>query len=238
MYFSLNFLRFINLVQNSSLERKPIKDYAKSLRIEYLIKNSDLTCEKSFIPLNFIPLHFEKLSQMVGNTKSSYEINSNLSRSDINSAAEMFMALNSCPSFYVKLYWKVIYGNESRMAKLASNIIQKAKDGFKARAQKIFAKISSMLGFKHVTYNHDGERTSKNILDIEGEELSTSTQMSRDFILSHPDIIFLAPLGAQGVQIRRLSLLGEMLSRALASSFCSSGLSQVSLSSFSFLLPS
>ena len=58
----------------------------------------------------------------------------------------MFIALNSCPSFYVKLYWKVIYGNESRMAKFASNIIRKAKDGFKARAQKIFAKISSVIG--------------------------------------------------------------------------------------------
>ena len=158
------------MVQNSSLERKLIKDYVKRLRIEYLIKNIDLTCEKSFIPLKFLNLHFEKLSQMIGDTKSSYEINRNLSKNDLNLATNMFIALNFCPSFNVKLYWKVIYGNEPRMAKLASNIIQKAKDGFKARAQKIFARISSMLGFKHITYNHNGESTSKNILDIEGEE--------------------------------------------------------------------
>ena len=135
MYFSLNLFRFINLVENSSLERRLIKGYVKRLRDEYLIKNIGLPCEitnRNFIPFNFVTLHFEKLSQMVGATRSSYEINRNLSRSDINSAAEMFMALNSCPSFYVKLYWKVIYGNESRMAKFASNIIRKAKDGFKA----------------------------------------------------------------------------------------------------------
>ena len=164
------------MVENS--ERRLIQGYVERLRIEYLIQNIHLTCDGGFIPLNFISLHFEKLSQMVGDTRSSYEINRNLSRSDINSAAEMFMALNSCPSFYEKLYWKAIYGNESRMAKFASNIVRKAKDSFKSRAQKIFAKISSMLGFKHITYNHDGESTSKNILDIEGEELSTSTLMS------------------------------------------------------------
>ena len=178
MYFSLNLFRFINLVENSSLERRLIKGYVKRLRDEYLIKNIGLPCEitnRNFIPFNFVTLHFEKLSQMVGATRSSYEINRNLSRSDINSAAEMFMALNSCPSFYVKLYWKVIYGNESRMAKFASNIIRKAKDGFKARAQKIFAKISSVIGFQHISYHHEGNSSiamnielSKNMLDIKG----------------------------------------------------------------------
>ena len=84
-------------------ERQLIKGYAKRLRMEYLMKNIDLNCEKSFIPSKYISLHFEKLSQMVGDTRNLYEINRNLSRSDINSAAEMFIALNSCPSFYVKL---------------------------------------------------------------------------------------------------------------------------------------
>ena len=41
----------------------------------------------------------------------------------------------------LRLYWKAIYGSESRIAKFASNIIRKAKDGFKVKAQKIFAKI-------------------------------------------------------------------------------------------------
>ena len=85
------------------------------------------------------------------------------------------MALNSCPSFYVKLYWKAIYGNESRMANFAANIIRKAEEGFKVRAQKIFAKISSILGFQHISYLHEENRSitmniefSKNMLDIKG----------------------------------------------------------------------
>ena len=165
------------MVENSSLERKLIQEYVLRLRIEYLIQNTDLTCEKSFIPSKYISLHFEKLSQMVGdrNTRNFDEINRNLSRSDINSAAEMFIALNSCPSFYVKLYWKVFYGNESRMAKFASNIIRKAKDGFKERAQIIFAKISSVIGFQHISYHHEGNRSiamnielSKN-MDVKGD---------------------------------------------------------------------
>ena len=112
---------------------------------------------------------------MVGDTRSSNEINLNLSRSNINSAAEMFIALNFCPSFYVKLYWKAIYGNESRMAKFASNIIRKAKDDFKVKAQKMFAKISSVIGFQHISLHHIGNRSnamniklSKNIMDIKG----------------------------------------------------------------------
>ena len=157
------------MVENSSLERQLIKGYVKRLRMEYLMKNIDLNCEKSFIPLKIIIFHFEKLSKMVGD-KSSHEINKNLLRSDLNSAAEMFIALNSCPTFYVKLYWKLIYGNESKMTKFASNIIRKSEDGFKARAQKIFAKISSMLGFKYITFNHHGGSISK-ILDVEGKDL-------------------------------------------------------------------
>ena len=68
----------------------------------------------------------------------------------------MFIALNLCPTFYVKLYWQLIYGNESRMTKFASNIIRKTEDGFKVKAQKIFAKISSVIGFQHISYYHEG----------------------------------------------------------------------------------
>ena len=161
------------MVEGSSLERKIIQDYVIRLRTEYLDKNIHKTCEKSFIPAENISLNFVKLSQMVGDTRSSYEINRNLSRSEINSAAKMFIALNSCPSYYEKLYWKVMYGNESRMAKFASNIIRKAKDRFKVRAQKIFAKVSSVLGFKHISYHNEGNRStnialSKELLDVKG----------------------------------------------------------------------
>ena len=163
--FFIKFLfRFINLVKNSNLEKRLMKGYVKRLRNKYLLKNIHLTCEKNFIPLNFISSHFDKLSQKVGDGNFN-EINRNLSKYDINFGAEMFMALNSCPTFYIKLYWRAIYGNESRIAKFASNIIRKANDGFKVKAQKIFARISSVIGFQHISFHHEG--SSSNILNIE-----------------------------------------------------------------------
>ena len=175
--FSLNFFRFIDLVTNSNSEKKLIQDNVKRLRNEYLLKNIHLNCERKFVPLDFITLHFERLSQMVGDTNFD-EISRNSSKDDINFGAEMFMALNSCPSFYVKLYWKAIYGNESRMANFAANIIRKAEEGFKVRAQKIFAKISSVIGFQHIAYQHEGNKSiamnielTKNLLDIKGDKI-------------------------------------------------------------------
>ena len=163
------------MVTNSNLEKRLIKDYVKRLRIEYLLNNMHLTCQEKFIPFDFISLHFYTLSQMVGNGNSDV-IGRNSSKDDINFGAEMFMSLNSCPTFYVKLYWKVIYGNESRMARFATNIIRKAKDSFKAKAQRIFAKISSVIGFKHISYHHEGNKSitmnielSKN-MDVKGDQ--------------------------------------------------------------------
>ena len=104
--------------------------------------------------------------------KSSDQLTRDLSKSDINAAAEMFMYLNSCPSFYVKLYWKAIYGNQSRIAMLASNIIKRAKYSFKSKAIQIFAKVSSVLGFQYISYYQNGnERFDKNIIDIKGKTI-------------------------------------------------------------------
>ena len=165
------------MVKNSSLEKKKISTFVKRLRIEYLMINADLTCYEpyvAFVPLPNIEINFEKFSQLIGD-KSSQKINRKLSKSDINFGAKMFFTLNSCPSIYVKLYWKAIYGSESKLAKFTSNIIWKAKDGFKVRAQKIFAKISSMIGFKYISY-HEGNKSiginidlRKNIKDIKGD---------------------------------------------------------------------
>ena len=130
----------------------------KTLRLEYLKENMELKCDKAFIPLGNILINYENLSHMVGVFKSS-EQNRNLSKKDINASAEMFMYLNSCPSFYVKLYWKTIYGPKLRMAMLATNIAKKAKKDFKLKATQIFAKISEVLGFKHISYHYKGNES-------------------------------------------------------------------------------
>ena len=181
------------MVKNSNSEKKLIQGYVKRLRNEYLLTNIHIACEKMFIRSDLISLHFDKLSQMVGDGNSGPARPPGPagpagparppgppgpprpSKEDINFGGEMFMALNSCPTFYVKLYWKAIYGKESRIAKFASNIMRKAKDGFKIRAQKIFAKISSVIGFQHISYQHEGNRSnamkidwSKN-MDVKGD---------------------------------------------------------------------
>ena len=165
------------MVKNSNSEKKLIQGYVKRLRNEYLLTNIHIACEKMFIRSDLISLYFDKLSQMVRgkNSRPPGPQGPFTSKEDINFGGEMFMALNSCPTFYVKLYWKAIYGNESKMAKFASNIIRNAEDGFKVRAQKIFAKISSVIGFQHISYHHEGNRSiamnielTKN-MDVKGD---------------------------------------------------------------------
>ena len=171
--------RFINLVENSSLEKAVISSYVKRLRIEYLIQHIDISCEGTFIPLKNILTNFENLSQMVG-VNNSQEVNRSLTQSDLNFGARMFFAINSCPSSYEKLYWRAIYGGDSRISKLASNIIKEAKDGFKVKANKIFSKVTSVLGFQHISYLDEGNKSTginieliKKMLDIKGEILQT-----------------------------------------------------------------
>ena len=110
----------------------------------------------------------EKLSQMVG-FNGAEDLANNLSKSEINDNAKMFGGLISCPSFYERLYEKAIFGPKFRIAMLASNIVKKSKDDFNLDALKIFAKISSVLGFKHISNNgNESVGLMKNILDIKG----------------------------------------------------------------------
>ena len=81
--------RFVNIVQNSRFDEKVIWNHIKTLRFEYLMKNSDLKCDKGFIPQENISNNFENLSHSAGVVKSSEHGNRTLSKTDINVAAEM-----------------------------------------------------------------------------------------------------------------------------------------------------
>lgn len=102
-------------------------------------------------------------------------MNYNYSKSEINEAAKLFFDLNSCPSFFEKLYWKAIYGPNSRTLLLASNILKTVEGNFKVKALKIFAKMTSVLGLQHISYKNFEEETdernttfTKNIVDVKG----------------------------------------------------------------------
>ena len=148
------------------------------LRFEFLKNNSLLPCDSSttLIPHNHISSNVEKFLKIV-RISISEKMNKSFFKSDIIESAKLFLALNSCPSFFVKLYWKAIYGPEERMAMLTSNIIKKAKGDFKKVALNIFAKVSSVLGFQHLSLQHKGNQSvesnvelTKNILSIKGEK--------------------------------------------------------------------
>ena len=162
------------------MTKKEILSHIQIIRFEYLREHADLACtQRQFLSEPYIKTNIDKLSEMVG-VKSSYKINKNLSKSDLQVGAEMFLAVNACPSFYEKLYWKTFYGSKSRIAMLASNIVKKAKHDFRSKAMKIFSKISSVLGFQHIILNHEGKNSldtnivlSKNIVDIKGFNFGT-----------------------------------------------------------------
>ena len=178
--FDINELlfRFANGVINSKLDKKVKWSHIKTLRLEFLKNNSLLPCDSKthLIPDNHISSNVEKFSKIV-RIGISEKMNKNFSKSDITESAKLFLALNSCPSLFVKLYWKAIYGPKETMAMLTSNIIKKAKDDFKKVALNIFAKVSSVLGFQRLSFQRKGNKSvernmelTKNLLSIKGEK--------------------------------------------------------------------
>ena len=192
----LHIFRFVNTVLHSKLDKQIIWNHLKKMRSDYLVNNAGGTC-KNFIPEQNIINNLEKLSQIlevkhddddgpqfsenengINGARSFYPVfpvYKNFSKTDIDDCAKMFIFLNSCPSFHIRLYREVINGPESRMALLSSNIIKKSKDDFKIKAKKIFAMMSSMLGFQHISYHYDRNESegnieiTRNILDIKSE---------------------------------------------------------------------
>ena len=139
-----------------------------SLRFQYL-KDPNLKyikCKNNFIPISDISINFEKLSQMVEVFESSTKRNNNISKIDIDFSGQIFVTLNSCPTIFEKLYLKALYENKKAetIALLTSNIVKKSKSDFKIKALKVFAKISSVFRFQHISYNHGKNgRFEKNI---------------------------------------------------------------------------
>ena len=111
---------------------------------------------------------------MIGVYNVSNKKLGNLTKDSINAGAEMFLELNLCPSdiFVYNLYWTIIYGPESKMAILASNIVKKAKDDRIIIAIKMFTKITSMLGFQYISYHQEGNGSFEKNIDVKGEVYS------------------------------------------------------------------
>ena len=172
-------MRFVNFVVNANIEEKVIWSLILNLRFEYLKKNVKPKCSNSVISDDNILNDFEKRILKARNNTSAektlYET-TNISNEELDKAARMFISLFSCPSFYEKVYWNAIFGQKSKMIMLASNILKRAKGGFRIKALKMFSKITSVLKFKHISYHHEeienAERKIdlKKVMDVKGDK--------------------------------------------------------------------
>ena len=81
----------------------------------------------------------------------------NVTETQIQIGGEMFVALNSCPPYHLRLYRKAINGSASRVVMLALNIIKNAPENFKSKAIRIFEKIISVLDYQYVNIGKDGK---------------------------------------------------------------------------------
>ena len=133
-------------------------------------ENNEKECF-GFLSKADIELNQEKLEQNFQVFNISDKRNSTLSNQQIIIGAEMFMILNTCPDFYKKIYYKAFYGPQSRLGELTLNIFKKSTHDFKAKAERIFAKVSSALRFQFIQHTEDGQgkiKFTKNINSVEG----------------------------------------------------------------------
>lgn len=165
------YIRFVNIVTNSRLNKKAFLRNIKTLRFDILKRNGGTACS-DFIPEADIKTNMEELSQMIGDYNIS---NKNLSKDSMHEGAEMFIDLNMCPTELSRSYWNAIYKFKSRTAILASNIAKKANDDFKVKAIKIFTKIISTLKFKYISYHHDRNKSLEKRIDVKGKMLGVRT---------------------------------------------------------------
>ena len=102
--------------------------------------------------------NIEKLSHLLKTKNISDEVNEEFSKSNTKSLVEMFLALTEPPSYFERLYNKTIYGPQSRLILLASNIVNKSPTTFKLKAKHIFTKITSIVLNKY-HYENLGNKT-------------------------------------------------------------------------------
>ena len=164
--------RFVNVVTSLHLPSNDIWKKIKTFRVEQLRRYSNNNFKYIFcFTTEELTSTVEKFAKFVGVNNISDEINVDLSKKTLEDGAEMFQSLYACPSYYVRLYLKAIYGNRTstEMAILASKIVKKATSDFKDKAAKIFEKITLVLGYQYIShYNRESQNFQANIANVKG----------------------------------------------------------------------
>ena len=126
--------------------------------MDFVKNNAEMECpDGSFISEQRIRFNNENMFNFVEGVNVTIEVVETLSKTMIRNAGEMFSSLNTCPSFYERLYSKIIFGSHTptMIAKLALNIAKYAKKDFQPKALQIFLKITSLIGYDYI--NHESE---------------------------------------------------------------------------------
>ena len=160
----------------------------KRIRAKYITKLPDKkTCKTTILKKNFVEILMSDIKKtMKKNDINSTEIVANISK---KTGAEMFILLNMCPSFYVRLFRKVIFKGkikndmvlsstnennvklQSKILMISAKIVDKANDDFKVKAAQILSKITSVLGINHISSYQKENDTSELKINFENDML-------------------------------------------------------------------
>ena len=148
------------MVEKSNLTEVEIWRHIKDLRFKRIKWALDAHQEEC------ISCNIDKLSHLLRIRNISDKVNQELPKSKMKSLDEMFLTLTEPTSFFERLYHKTIYGPQSRLIMLASNIVNKSPENFKLKAKKIFSKLSSIFLKK---YNDETFEKRTDILFLKGK---------------------------------------------------------------------
>ena len=133
------------------LEKAHTWQHVKSIRAKYYKRNSVKNCT-GFVPDEDIKKHFDSLSLLLGVDNVTNKIES-LSEKDISDGAEMFVYLNSCPSYWVYFYHEILDAKNSfpEIIQLTLNTLKRRtkKEG-QFIASQFLSKLSPELGFEYI----------------------------------------------------------------------------------------
>ena len=157
------------------LENVQTWQHVKSIRKEYYRRNSVDKCS-GFVSDEDINHHFDSLSLLLGINNVTSKIE-NLSEKEISTGAEMFVYLNSCPSYWVYFYHEILNSTNSfpEIIQLTLNTLKrKTKRKGEYIASKFLSKLSSELGFEYIVPNEvklgNVELKYNSIRNVKGDE--------------------------------------------------------------------
>ena len=161
----------MNLAASKHFDAETIQKNINSIRNEFEV---DIPCSGDLVMDKDIKKNNENFAKLLQISNISEYSVINLTESDIQTGGEMFVALNVCPSFHLRLYKKAITGDPSRIGMLSVSILKKAPQNFKLKAMKIYEKIISVLGYRYINVVDDKafRKLQTNLSHVKAEDFN------------------------------------------------------------------